>query len=156
MHKTSSYHWRGNQTNSDGSWRRISGQWTNNQESPSSDSQRRNKIPGGETAIFKVECKEFVVHPYVPLVRRCTECNRLGHLKVQCRSGAQVCPSCGGQDNSSSKCNSSQSASAAEALTRRPFRAVPSRSNTDSEQDPVWDLYPILGSPQNSQNRTWK
>ena len=55
-------------------------------------------------AIFKVDCQEFVVHPYVPPVRRCTKCNRLGHLKAQCRSRVQVCPRCGGQDHCSNSC----------------------------------------------------
>ena len=35
-----------------------------------------------------------MVHAYVPPVRRCTTCNKLGHIKAQCRSKVLVCPLC--------------------------------------------------------------
>ena len=47
-------------------------------------------------SIIKLDYQELVVHAYVPLVRRCTTCNKLGHFKAQCRSTVpKVCPPCG-------------------------------------------------------------
>ena len=43
---------------------------------------------------IELDYQEFVVHAYVPPVRRCTTCNKLGHLKAQCRSTVLVCPRC--------------------------------------------------------------
>ena len=51
---------------------------------------------------IKLDYQEFVVHAYMPPVRRCTPCNKLGHLKAQCRSKVPVivqelCESRGGR-----------------------------------------------------------
>ena len=44
---------------------------------------------------IKLDYQKFVVYAYVPPIRRCTTCNKLGHLKAQCRSTVPVCPRCG-------------------------------------------------------------
>ena len=45
-----------------------------------------------------------MVHAYVPPVRRCTTCNKLGHLKAQCRSTVPVCPRCGSRGHTPDVC----------------------------------------------------
>ena len=53
---------------------------------------------------IKLDYQEFVVHAYVPPVRRCTTCNKLGHLKAQCRSTVPVCPRCGSRGHTPDVC----------------------------------------------------
>ena len=43
-------------------------------------------------------------HAYVPPVRRCTTCNKLGHLKAQCRCTVPVCPRCGRRGHTPDVC----------------------------------------------------
>ena len=53
---------------------------------------------------IKLDYQEFVVHAYVPPVRRYTTCNKLGHLKAQCRSTVPVCPRCGSRGHTPDVC----------------------------------------------------
>ena len=53
---------------------------------------------------IKLDYQEFVVHAYVPPVRRCSTCNKLGHLKAQCRSTVPVCPRCGSRGHTPDVC----------------------------------------------------
>ena len=53
---------------------------------------------------IKLDYQEFVVHAYVPPVRRCTTCSKLGHLKAQCRSTVPVCPRCGSRGHTPDVC----------------------------------------------------
>ena len=53
---------------------------------------------------IKLDYREFVVHAYVPPVRRCTTCNKLGHLKAQCRRIVPVCPFCGSWGHTPDMC----------------------------------------------------
>ena len=53
---------------------------------------------------IKLDYQEFVVRAYVPPVRRCSTCNKLGHLKAQCRSTVPVCPRCGSRGHTPDVC----------------------------------------------------
>ena len=44
------------------------------------------------------------MHAYVPPLRRCTTCNKLGHLKAQCRSTVPVCRRCGSRGHTPDVC----------------------------------------------------
>ena len=73
---------------------------------------------------IKLDYQEFVLHAYVPPVRRCTTCSKLGHLKAQCRSTVPVCPRCGSRGQRLACVPTNFAASTAEALTRQPTKAA--------------------------------
>ena len=66
-----------------------------NQDGTQSQAVKRTFFSAQLPSSIKLDYQEFVVHAYVSPVRRCTMCNKLGHLKAQCRSKVPVCPRCG-------------------------------------------------------------
>ena len=53
---------------------------------------------------IKLDYQEFVVHACVPPVRRCSTCNKLGHLMAQCRSKVPVSSRCGSRGHTPDVC----------------------------------------------------
>lgn len=51
-----------------------------------------------------LESEVYGVEPYTPPVRRCTKCQRLSHLKQQCKSKVQICPRCGSKGHDGATC----------------------------------------------------
>ncbi|KAK6171770.1 hypothetical protein SNE40_018202 [Patella caerulea] len=64
---------------------------------------KKNETPQG---VIYMLYERRPVHPYIPKVKRCTKCQRIGHVEKFCRSEA-ICGKCGNSHNTKD-CRASQ------------------------------------------------